>query len=62
MHDKIQNLNHRLRSQSDMLRFKDEKNMEKVEQLEKKIHDLTNQVELAAQRKIKPLPFQKYQV
>ena len=62
MHDKIQTLNHRLKSQGDILKYKDERNMEKVQQLEKRVIDLTNQVGMASKKKVKPLPFQKYQV
>mgnify|MGYP006893256793 CR=1 FL=1 len=61
MHDKLSSLNQRLRSQGELQKYKEDKHLEKIEQLEKRIELLTGVVEKERTKKVKPLPYQRAQ-
>ena len=59
MHDKIKMMNSRLQSQTELQKYKEDQQREKIEMLEKRIELLNNQISKDAERKkgVKPLPF-----
>jgi len=62
MHDKLKTLNHRIKSQSELQRHKEEKYQDKIAVLEKRIETLCSEVESVKTKKVKPLPFQREQM
>ena len=61
MNSKLKMLNHRLNSQSDIQKHKDEKNTDKIIRLEKRIHQLTKELKEKSKKKSVELPHKKYE-